>query len=288
MRMRPSPGLRGCPSYRRLAQEQRGSVWSAQRAGEGAVPGHVDPVAQLAALGDAQVAAGFSVSRASLPCCRGRACRLRAGYAGERQRLEEAESWRQIEQTKRDEILSGLHIEPVSRGATGTEHEVLESLAHISLDAWRTRTASLPQLFAQARAEADRMVEPKIRHVKARQLHLVRPGGCPDVDCDHRAGASERDRAGPGDDRLSQGACSYDESDCRTYSPSAPMRRSVDRRAARKRPRRPGEPRRRVRRLRRRRGNRHPMRPGGEGRSRRGTSRTDELPAVDTHALARP
>ena len=87
-------------------------------------------------------------------------------FAAERHRLEEAESWRQVEQTKRDEILSGLHIEPVSRGATGTEHEVLESLDRISLDAWRTRTAALPQLFAQARAQADRMVEPKIRHVK--------------------------------------------------------------------------------------------------------------------------
>ena len=50
----------------------------------------------------------------------------------------------------------------------------------------------------------------------------------------------------------------------------------------------PREPRRRVRRLRRRRGNRNPVRPGGEESSRCGSSRTHELPAVDTHALARP
>ena len=62
----------------------------------------------------------------------------------------------------------------------------------------------------------------------------------------------------------------------------------VDRRAARERPRPPGEPRRGVRRLRWRRGNRNPMRPGGEGNSRRGSSRTDERPEVDIHALARP
>ena len=87
-------------------------------------------------------------------------------YAQERQRLEEAESWRQIDQTKRADILNTLNIGPASRGATGTEREVLESLERVSLDAWRTRTAALPQLFANARVQADRMVEPKIRHVK--------------------------------------------------------------------------------------------------------------------------
>ena len=87
-------------------------------------------------------------------------------YAQERQRLEEAESWRQIDRAKRDEILSRLRIEQVSTGATGTEQEVLASLDRISLDGWRTRTAALPQWFAQARAKADRLVEPEIRHVQ--------------------------------------------------------------------------------------------------------------------------
>ena len=54
----------------------------------------------------------------------------------------------------------------MTAGATGTEREVLESLDRISLDNWRTRTAALPQWFAQARAAADRLVEPEIRHHK--------------------------------------------------------------------------------------------------------------------------
>ena len=87
-------------------------------------------------------------------------------YGEELKRLEETESWRQIQQQDRDAIFARLRISRATTGATGSEQEVLESLERISLDGWRTRTAALPSLFAQARAEADRLVEPKIRHVK--------------------------------------------------------------------------------------------------------------------------
>lgn len=43
---------------------------------------------------------------------------------------------------------------------------MLDSLDRLSLDGWRTRTAALPQLFAEARAQADKLVEPKTRHIK--------------------------------------------------------------------------------------------------------------------------
>ena len=43
---------------------------------------------------------------------------------------------------------------------------MLESLERISLDAWRTRAAALPQLFAEARIQADKLIEPKTQHVK--------------------------------------------------------------------------------------------------------------------------
>ena len=89
-----------------------------------------------------------------------------ATYDDERQRLEEFEGWQRIEQEARDEIFSRLHIAKVSAGATGTQMEILESLGRISLDDWRTRTAALPQLFAQAKVEAHRLVEPKIRHMR--------------------------------------------------------------------------------------------------------------------------
>ncbi len=87
-------------------------------------------------------------------------------YGEKRQRLEAAESWQKINQADRDRILKELHIEKITKGATGTEQEVLESLERISFDAWRTCTAALPQIFADARVQADKLVEPKTHHVK--------------------------------------------------------------------------------------------------------------------------
>ena len=80
--------------------------------------------------------------------------------------MEGAASWQQIEQAQRDGILAQLHIKAATVGTLGTEQEVLSSLQRASLEDWRTRTAALPQLFANARSEADRFVEPKTRHVK--------------------------------------------------------------------------------------------------------------------------
>ena len=89
--------------------------------------------------------------------------------------LESAESWQQIEQSDRDRTLRGLNIAKATKGATGTEQEVLESLERISLDAWRTRTAALPQLFAEARIQADKLVEPKTQHVRLGSATLRTP-----------------------------------------------------------------------------------------------------------------
>ena len=87
-------------------------------------------------------------------------------YDEESTRLESAESWQKIEQSDRDRILNALNTAKATKGATGTEQEVLASVERISLDAWRTRTAALPQLFAEARIRADKLVEPKTQHVK--------------------------------------------------------------------------------------------------------------------------
>ena len=87
-------------------------------------------------------------------------------FAVERERLQSAVSWQQIEQAQRDSILAQLHIKAATVGTLGTEQEVLSSLQQASLEDWRTRIAALPQLFASARSEADRLVEPKTRHVK--------------------------------------------------------------------------------------------------------------------------
>ena len=108
-------------------------------------------------------------------------------YDEEWKRLSSAESWQKIEQENRDEILHRLRIAKATKGATGTEQEVLESLGSASLDDWRTRTAALPQLFAEARAEADKLVEPKTRHVK-----LASPALRTEKDVQEWVGSTER------------------------------------------------------------------------------------------------
>ena len=90
-------------------------------------------------------------------------------------RLESAESWQKIEQSDRDRILKGLNIAKATKGATGTEQEVLESLERISLEAWRTRTAAMPQFFTEARVQVDKLVEPKTHHVKLGSATLRTP-----------------------------------------------------------------------------------------------------------------
>lgn len=96
-------------------------------------------------------------------------------YEAELKRLSAAESWQQIDQAERDRILKDLHIARVTKGATGTEQEVLESVDRVSLDSWRTRTAALPQLFADARMQADKLLEPKTHHVKLGSTTLHTP-----------------------------------------------------------------------------------------------------------------
>lgn len=93
-------------------------------------------------------------------------------WDGELQRLDEAESWRQSGPEDRERIFARFQIKQASKGATGTEQQVLESLGRISLDGWRMRTAALSKQFSDARAEADRLVEPKIRHVKLPSVTL--------------------------------------------------------------------------------------------------------------------
>ncbi|MDE0190817.1 MAG: BREX system P-loop protein BrxC [Gammaproteobacteria bacterium] len=96
-------------------------------------------------------------------------------YDQESQRLAGTESWQRIDSEDRDAILRRLHIEMPPTAATGTEQEILDTLERVSLNDWRTRTLALPQLFADARAAADKLVEPKIRHIKLAAATLRTP-----------------------------------------------------------------------------------------------------------------
>ena len=80
--------------------------------------------------------------------------------------LEEVASWQTIEASARARILEERGAVVSTKGPIGTDQEVIESLSRTPLETWRTRTAALPQLFAEARMEADRLVEPKVRYIK--------------------------------------------------------------------------------------------------------------------------
>ena len=96
-------------------------------------------------------------------------------FEQELKKLEAAESWQKMDPVDRERILHSLNVTRVTKGPTGTEEEVLESLQRISLESWRTRTAALPQLFAEARIQADKEVEPKTHHVKLSSATLHTP-----------------------------------------------------------------------------------------------------------------
>ncbi|MCY3820574.1 MAG: BREX system P-loop protein BrxC [Gammaproteobacteria bacterium] len=87
-------------------------------------------------------------------------------FKAQSEAIEEVASWQTIEPSERAGILRERGAVASTKGPTGTEQEVIESLSRTSLKTWRTRTAALPQLFAEARMEADRLVEPKVRHIK--------------------------------------------------------------------------------------------------------------------------
>ena len=101
--------------------------------------------------------------------------RHRAVFEAQSEALEKVASWQAIEPPARDRILQEKGAVACARGPTGTDREVLESLSRIPLDSWRTRTAALPQLFAEARMEADRLVEPQVRHIKLDSRPLRSP-----------------------------------------------------------------------------------------------------------------
>ena len=87
-------------------------------------------------------------------------------FEAQSEELDEVETWRRIEPSVRAKILKERDVVAASKGPMGTEQEVLDSLGRMPLDAWRTRTAALPQLFAEARMAADKLVEPEVRHIK--------------------------------------------------------------------------------------------------------------------------
>ena len=79
--------------------------------------------------------------------------------------LDAVEGWKKITEEQREQILSSVGLAKISKGNVGNDERVLESLNRLSLEAWKTKTAALPQQFADARKQADKLLEPKTQHV---------------------------------------------------------------------------------------------------------------------------
>lgn len=79
--------------------------------------------------------------------------------------LTGAENWQKLDADQQQTIIKSSGLLKIGKGVVGDAEEVLDSLARINLDSWSTRTAALPQQFAKARRQADKLFEPKTQHI---------------------------------------------------------------------------------------------------------------------------
>ena len=82
-------------------------------------------------------------------------------HQAEKERLGSSEIWKRLTPEQQAEILNHQGVAGVPEIRVGTELELLESLAEISLESWATRRDALPQRFTRALEEAAKLLEPK-------------------------------------------------------------------------------------------------------------------------------
>jgi hypothetical protein len=76
-------------------------------------------------------------------------------------RLAASPTWAQLPDDQKAAILNRQGISGVPEVRLGTDRELLDSLADISLEGWATRRDALSQRFENARTEAATLLEPK-------------------------------------------------------------------------------------------------------------------------------
>jgi hypothetical protein len=79
--------------------------------------------------------------------------------------LTGSESWQKLTGDQQESLIQRSGLGKIEKGPVGSVEEVLTSLGRINLESWNTRTAALPQQFAEARKQADKLFEPKIQHI---------------------------------------------------------------------------------------------------------------------------
>lgn len=80
--------------------------------------------------------------------------------------LQSSENWKKLNDSQREEIIKRTGLVKISKGPVGSQDELLNSLNRLSLEGWSTKIAALPQQFSEARARADKLLEPKPQHIK--------------------------------------------------------------------------------------------------------------------------
>jgi hypothetical protein len=80
--------------------------------------------------------------------------------------LTESQSWKQIAQPQRHEILGANGIREMLKIAVGTTEEVLDTLRHTKLSELRAISDALPTRFQKAASAAAKLLEPKAQHVQ--------------------------------------------------------------------------------------------------------------------------
>ncbi len=99
-----------------------------------------------------------------------------AAYEQEKGRLQEATSWRKLEEEEQYKILvaAGLDQE-IDKGPIGTTEELRQSLEQVSLETWSRNKAAFPQLFREAFLQAVRQTEPEAQQAELQGAALRTP-----------------------------------------------------------------------------------------------------------------
>ncbi len=86
-------------------------------------------------------------------------------YKDQMAALTASDNWKQLTADQRQHILADEGIAELPALSVGSEADLIRTLEHTPLPAWKTKTDALPQQFARAAVAAARLLEPKTQRV---------------------------------------------------------------------------------------------------------------------------
>ena len=89
-----------------------------------------------------------------------------ACHAAESECLETMDTWQKIEDSNRQDLLRNAGIDGIPELSVASDDELLTTLERTPLPSWRDKTDALSGRFAQAKATAAKLVEPRIQPVR--------------------------------------------------------------------------------------------------------------------------